>query len=149
MDIYDFLQKINNISEPPEEEIEGPVQCYRCAEMFESCLQPFNECIQKCENELNERINSLDEEVLLQIRSNITTNFSNNFLTEEFGATQEDLKSIQIDLLYRRNEFWFLFTYIVSIVAAMYGITKFFRLTYSRHCDKFVQQFYVGTCGTW
>ena len=112
----------------------------KCSEMFESCLQPFNECIQKCENELNERINSMDEEVLLQLRSNMTTNVGNNFLTEEFGATPEDLKSIQIDLLYRRNEFWFLFTYIVSIIAAMYGITKFFRLTYSRHCDKFTKR---------
>ena len=38
--IYEYLWFFTKyhqfFSEPPEEEIEGPVQCYRCAEMFES-----------------------------------------------------------------------------------------------------------------
>ena len=111
-----------------------------CTELFESCLLPFNECITECKTTLHDRIMSLVKQGLLDsdIRSAIM-NQRKHFLSEEFGATIEDLKSIQLDLLYASNYSVFLMTYIISVIASMYGITKYFRLSYSRHCDTFAK----------
>ena len=117
-----------------------------CNSLFESCLQPFYDCILRCESTLNDRIVNMDERDLMNLRRTAEgTNYSFNFLSEEFGATKEDLKNIQLDLLYARNEYAFLFTYTLSVIAAIYGITKFFRLSYSRHCDRVSKRTFTTT----
>ena len=53
-------------------------------------------------------------------------------LVEEYNATQEDMKVIQMHLLVIGNYGMFISTYIISIGAAVYGISKFFRLGNAR-----------------
>ena len=60
-------------------------------------------------------------------------------LSVDYGTSQADLKIIQLDLLYDDHCYAFLFTFAISVIAAVYGVTKFFRFSYSRHCDKLVK----------
>ena len=108
-----------------------------CTEMFQICIQPFYECLSRCETKLTSEIDEMDEQALYQMISNVEnySNFSPHFLAIEYGASREDLQNIQLYLLFIGDKAVFLGTYAISVFAAAYGVTKFFRLSYSRHCD--------------
>ena len=111
-------------------------QTHNCTKMFELCIQPFYQCLGRCEENITNQIHQMNELDFFQNIIENNSNHSDNFLSIEYGASKEDLQSIQLYLLFIGDKATFLCTYAISIFAAAYGVTKFFRLSYCRHCDK-------------
>ena len=109
-----------------------------CTEMYEFCIKPFHACLSNCTENLTSEISRINEQELF--RSYVLDD--SNHLSEQYGASMADLKSIQLYLLFIGDKAVFLSTYAISIIAAAYGVSKFFRLSYSRHCDKFTTSGY-------
>lgn len=55
--------------------------------------------------------------------------YKNHILSTQYEASSEDFVSIQLYLLFIGNQAIFLITYVISILAAAYGVTKFFILS--------------------
>ena len=100
-----------------------------CTKYLNECTQPLLNCLSKCQNVLTEKLSNISQ---AELSSNITqTESSNNttsFLFTEYGASLEDVQSFQLYFLFIGSKTTFLTTYIISILAAAYGVTKFFRL---------------------
>ena len=111
-------------------------QTNNCTKMFDICIQPFYQCLGRCEENLTSQIDLMDELEFYQSLIRNNSNYSDIFLSSGYDASKEDLQGIQLYLLFIGDKATFLCTYAISIFAAAYGVTKFFRLSYSRHCDK-------------
>ena len=59
----------------------------------------------------------------------------NHSLSLKYEASLEDFKSIQLYLLFIGNQAVFLSTFILSIFASSYGVTKFFRLSRAKFIE--------------
>ena len=78
--------------------------------------------------------------------ANRSLDYKDHFLFVQYAASIYDFKSIQLYLLFIGNPASFYLTYIISIVAACYGITKFFRLSRAKIIrDKFLTRSFAGT----
>ena len=113
---------------------------YDCTRRFEDCLKKENgleDCLNQCKTNLTKIIKGMDLEVFME--RFLGKGARDIDLSVDYGASQEDLKIIQLDLLYDDHCYAFLFTFAISVIAAVYGVTKFFRFSYSRHCDKLVK----------
>ena len=62
----------------------------------------------------------------------------------DYGATEETLRSIQMYLLVIGSYGIFMSTYVISIIAAAYGVTKFFRLGHARVVTKIFSRGFIG-----
>ena len=102
-----------------------------CISTFEECIVNFKTCIETCKYNLTNQIIYLDQDDLYQAVNNDEL-LNKHILVQDFSATQEDLEAIQMYLLVIGNHGLFISTYIISIIAAAYGITKFFRLGHAR-----------------
>ena len=106
-----------------------------CTIMFEACIQPLNECLSNCALNLTSQIEKINERDLFNNYLAEPRNYTSHFLHQDYDASKGDLINIQLYLLFIGDKYVFLSTYCISIFAAAYGITKFFRLSYSRHCN--------------
>ena len=95
------------------------------------CISTSDELAGDCEVNLSELIYDLDDETMYNdLHSPIR--FNKSSLSQEYNATLDDLKLIQMHKLVIGNYSMFASTYAISIAAACYGITKFFRLSHAR-----------------
>ena len=104
-----------------------------CTTKFENCMGPFRKCIEDCKSNLTKTLFDLDADQLYN--AVYTTNLSlflEHPLVQEYDAKKEDLQSLQMYLLVIGNYGLFISTYLISIIAAAYGVTKFFRLGHAR-----------------
>ena len=115
-----------------------------CTEEFDECILTFRNCIDVCKDNLNTYISRFNETELYEM-ANSPTFCSNNPLTLENGATEEDFKLIQMYLLVIGNYPLFVSTYIISIFAATYGVSKFFRLGHARIHRGMSSPGFIGT----
>ena len=106
-----------------------------CTERFEECITPFRNCFGVCKENLTDHIMKFDDDVLYEI--GIRNKFyTNNSLIENYNATETDLKFIQMYLLVVGNYDLFVSAYVVSILSASYGVTKYFRLGHARFATR-------------
>ena len=98
-----------------------------CTAMFQDCIEPLYVCLRGCQDNLTNKISKLGDKEVLE----------SSFLMYEYDASVTDMKNIQLYLLFIGDTSIFLSTYALSIFAAAYGVSKFFRLSYFRHCDVF------------
>ena len=106
-----------------------------CTNEFETCIAPFRNCIDMCKNALNIKILELNESELFEyvtIDNETQAHQLNSTLVEQYDTTLPDLKLIQMHRLIIENYELFISTYILSILAAVYGVSKFFLLGHSR-----------------
>ena len=107
-----------------------------CTLEFEQCVQPLNECLERCQANLTTYIASLDQESLYMAYANESLEYINHTLSVQYGASLADFKSIQLYLLFVGNQAVFLATFILSILGSSYGVTKFFRLSQAKILDE-------------
>ena len=99
--------------------------------MFEDCMKDFRECLSKCQENLTNVIKHIDEHQFFESYFGENSSYKSHFLSIEYDASKTDLQGIQLYLLFIGDNFIFLTTYAISIFAAAYGVSKFFRLSYS------------------
>ena len=102
-----------------------------CTLQFEECIKPFKNCIEECKVNITAKIMALDERILYSMMNNSTA-YPDNQLLQGFNTTMDDIKDIQMYRLVIGNYELFTSTYVLSIIAAAYGISKFFRLGHAR-----------------
>ena len=129
-----------------KEVLECEMMTRNCTDGFEECIQPFYSCIENCTSKLIEHISAIDEYQLFQSYANGNNEYVNDSLVIEYDATLEDLKKIQLYRLFIGDYDVFMSTYIISIIAATYGVTKFFRLGHARHTHDVFSVEYIVTC---
>ena len=71
-----------------------------CTKMFDLCIQPFYQCLGRCEENLTSQIDQMDELEFYQGLIGNHSNYSDNFLSSGYGASKEDLQGIQLYLLF-------------------------------------------------
>ena len=118
-----------------EEIQECKEKTHNCTVMFKQCIKKLTVCLSTCYENLTSRIENIDENELLENYFMQNANSTNHFLSLEYGASKEDFQKIQLYLFFIAHKSMFLSTYLISIFAAAYGISKYFRVSYSRHCD--------------
>ena len=98
---------------------------------FANCTKELKQCIDKCKTNVSDIILELDEtELFTYIETQDL--WRNHSLVHNYDATLNDLKVIQMHRLVIGNRELFYSTYLISIFAAAYGVSKFFRLSHSR-----------------
>ena len=100
-----------------------------CDKLFENCVAPIKECITNCTDELSVTISNMNEHDLFNRFLSKNPEPISDFL-KGYGATVADVKNIRLRLFYNEYEVAFLLTFVLSVLSAGYGVTKFFR--YSR-----------------
>ena len=112
-----------------------------CMNTFSNCIEDFRTCINECKTNLSTFITDIDENTLYPyVHKDIE--YSEHPLAQRYDATLDDLKVIQMNKLVVGNYELFVSTYAISILAATYGISKFFRLGHARIVkDMFSKQF--------
>lgn len=128
-----------------DEVLECEIKTKNCTDMFEACIQPFHNCLTNCTEKLTAHILEIDEYEFYQSYAGGNTKFKNDSLVLDFGATLEDVKKIQLYLLFIGDYSIFMSTYTISVVASTYGVTKFFRLSHARHTHKIFSSAYLLT----
>ena len=94
------------------------------------CIKPIKECLNECQTTFSQRISSIDEKEFYEEYLRGSENYKNHFLHTDYDCTLHDMKTIQVHLFFQENKAIFLLTFVLSILTAVYGVTKFFR--YSR-----------------
>ena len=109
-----------------------------CRATFDRCIGNFSSCILDCKNDLTQYIYALDD-----------LDNAMPLLNSSLHQTN-DTHLVQMHRLVIDNYPMFLSTYAISIVAACFGITKFFRLSHCRMTQKLLtwEFFYVGLVST-
>ena len=108
------------------------INAENCTTDFETCIQNFLGCIDvRCKQNLTSYISELNDDQLYYDVNQETLN-PNHTLVQQFGANLGDLKQIQMHRLVIGNSELFISTYLISIFAAAYGVSKFFRLGQAR-----------------
>jgi hypothetical protein len=69
--------------------------------------------------------------------------YTNNSLIENYNATESDLKFVQLYLLVVGNYDVFVSAYVISILSASYGITKYFRLGHPRFAPRLSSSVFI------
>jgi len=128
-----------------EEQAECIRETKNCTIEFDKCIQPLMTCLQACQTNLTEDIMKIDETELFYSFTSENHDWRNNTLVTDFTASKEDLKRIQLFLLFIGNVGIYMATYIISIFAAANGVTKFFRLSHSRFTGGFTSGSFIGT----
>ena len=95
------------------------------------CLNARGKSSNDCKENLTLIINGLDDTTIYADLNNQSM-FHNSSLAQQYNATQDDLRLIQVHKLVIGDYQLFASTYAISILAACYGITKFFRLSHAR-----------------
>ena len=111
-----------------------------CNNHLEQCLTLFSHCISNCTQTTSEYISNLTEEHF-HYELNNTTNPriwhpELEYLKTQNNATDYDLAYIQMNKSVVGDLNWFIPNYLISILAASYGISKFFRLGHARIAKK-------------
>ena len=90
------------------------------------------------ENSLDAFIRNFGTDDLYQYEANSNSTPMNGgqVLVKNYSATPHDLEFIKMHLLVIGNYHLFISTYLVSVGAAAYGVTKFFRLSHARLVKK-------------
>ena len=116
---------------------------------FENCTQHLKRCIDKCYKNVSDILLALDETELYKYIETPDL-WYNHSLVKDYDATLADLKVIQMHRLVIGNRELFMLTYLISIIAAAYGVSKFFRLGYSRVAHKIfsVKFMFISIVGT-
>ena len=115
-----------------------------CRATFETCIANFSTCILDCKTNLTDYIYGINDQQMLK-HLDSGTPFLNSSLAHE-----HDAKAIQMHRLVIGNYSLFVSTYAISIAAACFGITKFFRLSHCRMTENFftLEFFYVSLIST-
>ena len=100
-------------------------------ERLEECLNLFRNCISSSKTNMTSTIMGLDESQLYKHISQPLL-YLEHPLVQQNGATLDDLKVIHMHRLIIGEYWFFISTYIISILAAAYGVSKFFRLGHAR-----------------
>ena len=114
-----------------------------CTRAFEECINGFKDCIEICKSNLTSQILHLNEEELYQAVNNYSM-YLQHPLTQNYNAKEADMRAIQMYLLVIGNYSLFISTYMVSIIAAIFGVTKFFRLGHARLTKKMASRGYIS-----
>ena len=118
------------------EKITNSTQLERdCRSKFDECIGNFTLCINECKANMTEYIYGIQDDTLLEYL-NTPAMFLNSTLAIDNDATLDDLKVIQMHRLVIGNYSLFISTYGISIAAACFGMTKFFRLSHARMTKK-------------
>jgi hypothetical protein len=132
---YNRYSKYSELNDPKHET--------NCFTDFQECIRNFSECIDICKGELKHTIRGYNESELYQFVTETkgknqselhayVLNIGPGRLVKEHNATLDDIDMIEMRRLVIENYGLFIFTYMISIVAAAYGISKFFRLGHTR-----------------
>ena len=106
------------------------------------CLNTRQGIGDDCKENLTMFITGLDDKTIYANLNNQTM-FYNSSLTQQYNATQDDLKVFQMNKLVIGDYQLFVSTYVISIFAACYGITKFFRLSHARMSTGIISKQFV------
>ena len=112
---------------------------------FDECISPFKACIGSCQENLTQTILGLNENTLFDAVMNHKAYYNHN-LTIHYNATQHDMERIQMHLLVIGNYELFISTYVISVIAAAYGMSKFFRLGHARITSSLMSRKFVLLC---
>ena len=116
-----------------------------CFAKFDNCAKTFMECIDHCKTQLNGIIaNQTETELYTFVSNSISMNRST--LVQNYAATDDDLKMIQLHKIVIENYGMFAFTFIISILSASYGISKFFRLGHSHIVCSLLSRKFAAVC---
>ena len=108
---------------------------------FENCIANFTDCIDTCKDNLTSYIQDIDV-------SNITEYLTSSedtvhHLSRMFNATDDDIRMIQLNKLIVGEKWLFITTYLLSILAAAYGVSKFFKLGHARIHHKIMSSQFI------
>ena len=114
-----------------------------CTRAFDECIVGFKQCIEICKSNLTNEILELDQDELYQAVNNPSMLIQHPLILD-FNAKERDMQAIQMYLLVIGNYGLFLSTYIVSIIASVFGVTKFFRLGHARLTKKMASKGFIS-----